>query len=209
MPACALEVVPAGESFGSFVRGGANALQLNADDWSALSVAPTAREMRSPATALSGEPGLLSFTPSFTFRGLAAGFGGQSSTTPSIAGDIDTMRLGGGIGFGAWRFAGAVETNSEAGADLGARQRGFDVGASYDIGNFTTGLTWSRGIYRDFVNAGAPAASDEVSLSLSYRLGRGIDIIGAMQFGETDSKAARAAGESSSSSFIFGTAIRF
>ena len=209
--ASALENAPIGENLGSFVRGRTNALQIApGEEWGSVGVGSAARELRLSAPG-TGDAGLITFTPSFSFRGAAAGLGGGYSTTLATpAGEVDAVRLGGGIGYGGFRFGGAVESNAgDAAADIGLRQRGFDVGASYDLGNFTTGFTWSRGFYRDFVTSGpATTSTDELSLSLSYRMGRGIDLIGALQFGESDSTA-KAGRPDSSGSFIFGTAIRF
>jgi hypothetical protein len=167
---------------------------------------PALRELRvSPA----GEPGkLLYFTPSVTLGGATINFGaGYGTQTPFPSGDVSTARIGGGIELGNLRFGGSYEQGSGALlADTGARQRGFDLGAAYDIGNFTTGLTWSRGVYRDFFTSDSSTATqDELSLSLSYRLGRGVDLIGALQFDQSDSTTR----PDSASSFIFGTAIRF
>lgn len=211
--AVALEIAPAGENLGSFVRGRANALQIEPGaDWGQLGIGSVSRELRLAVPGGGGgDAGLITFTPSVSFRGGVAGQGsGYSTTLATPAGDVDALRLGGGIGFGGFRFGGAVESNSgDAAADMGLRQRGFDIGASYDLGKFTTGFTWSRGFYRDFVSSGAStSSSDELSLSLSYRMGRGIDLIGALQYGETENPA-KAGRPDSSGSFIFGTAIRF
>jgi hypothetical protein len=169
--------------------------------------APALRELRlSPASDPPGR--LLYFTPSLTIGGATVNFGaGYGSESPLPSGDIDTARLGGGIEFGALRFGGSYEQGSGALlTDIGARQRGFDLGAAYDIGNFTTGLTWSRGIYRDFFASSSSASTqDELSLSLSYRLSRGIDLIGSLQYDQNDSTTR----PDSAGSFVFGTAIRF
>jgi hypothetical protein len=168
---------------------------------------PALRELRlSPASDPPGK--LLFFTPSVTIGGATVNFGaGYGSHSPFPSGDIDTARVGGGIELGPLRFGGSYEQGSGALLnDIGARQRGFDLGAAYDIGNFTTGLTWSRGIYRDFfASSSSLSTQDELSLSLSYRLSRGIDLIGSLQYDQNDSTAR----PDSAGSFVFGTAIRF
>ena len=197
---------------GPFVEGALGDLKLDVGDSLSRGVpgetalTPALRELTiSPA----GDPGkLLYFTPSVTLGGATVNFGGAYGTiSPFPSGDIGTARLGGGVDFGSLRFGASYDHSSGALlADTGARQRGFDLGAAYDIGNFTTGLTWSRGVYRDFFASSnsSTATQEELSLSLSYRLSRGIDLIGALQYDQNDSTA-----RPDSSSFLFGTAIRF
>lgn len=197
---------------GRFVQGQLGEVRLDVGDGlrgvvpGENAFAPALRELRvSPA----GEPGrLLYFTPSVTLGGATINFGaGYGTTSPFPNGDVGTGRVGGGIDLGRLRFGGSYEQGSGAFlTDTGARQRGFDLGAAYDIGNFTTGLTWSRGVYRDFfASSTSTSTQDELSLSLSYRLGRGIDLIGALQYDQSDS----ATRPDNAGSFIFGTAIRF
>jgi hypothetical protein len=159
--------------------------------------------------APAGDPGRsLTFTPSFAVGGATLNFGaGYNTQSPLPSGDVATTRFGGGVEIGNLRFGGAFEQGSgELLGDLGGRQRGFDLGAAYDIGGFTTGLTWSRGIYRDFVSSGSGTSTqDELSLSLSYRLGRGVDLIGALNYDQSDSKTR----PDSAGTLLFGTAIRF
>ncbi|MBX6367783.1 MAG: porin [Rhodospirillales bacterium] len=197
---------------GRFVTGPLGSLHLEVGDGlqgvvpGESAFAPVLRELR---VAPPGDPGgLLYFTPSMTIGGANLSLGvGYGTMSPFPSGDIGTTRLGGEVGFGALRFGGSYEQGHGALlGDLGGRQRGFDVGASYDIGNFTTGLTWSRGVYRDFfAGSSGTATQDELSLSLSYRLGKGIDLIGTLQYDQSDS----ASGPDSAGSFVFGTAIRF
>jgi hypothetical protein len=197
---------------GPFVEGQLGGLRLDVGDGlrgivpGENAFTPALRELGvSPA----GDPGkLLYFTPSVTVGGATMNFGaGYGTTSPFPSGDIDTARLGGGIELGPLRFGGSYEQGSGALlTDIGARQRGFDVGAAYDIGHFTTGLTWSRGIYRDFfASSSGTSTQDELSLSLSYRLSRGVDLIGAVQYDQNDSMTR----PDSAGSFVFGTAIRF
>jgi hypothetical protein len=167
---------------------------------------PALRDFRQAPAADADR--LLYFTPSLTLGGAVLSFGaGYGTTTPFPSGDTTTMRFGGGLEIGSLRLGAIVEQSSGAFlADTGARQSGFDLGASYDIGAFTTGLNWSRGLYRDFVSSGSGnETQDELSLSLSYRISRSIDLIGAVQYDQTDSKTR----PDSAGSFLFGTAIRF
>jgi hypothetical protein len=197
---------------GPFIQGELGEVRLDVGDGlrgvvpGENAFAPALRELRvSPAA----EPGkLLYFTPSVTIGGATVNFGaGYGATSPFPSGDVGTARFGGGVELGNLRLGGSYEQGSGALlTDTGARQRGFDLGAAYDIGNFTTGLTWSRGVYRDFfASSSTTSTQDELSLSLSYRLGRGVDLIGALQYDQNDS----ATRPDSAGSFIFGTAIRF
>ena len=197
---------------GPFVQGELGEVRLDVGDGlrgvvpGESAFTPALRELRlSPA----GEPGkLLYFTPSVTVGGATLSFGaGYGTHSPFPSGDVSTARIGGGVEYGNLRLGGSYEQGSGALlTDTGARQRGFDLGAAYDVGNFTTGVTWSRGVYRDFfTSSSSTSTQDELSLSLSYRLGRGIDLIGALQFDQTGSTG----GPDNAGSFIFGTAIRF
>jgi hypothetical protein len=209
VPAAALD---RDNQLGSFVQGQLGEVRLDVGDGlrgvvpGENAFTPALRELR---VAPAGEPGkLLYFTPSVAVGGANINFGaGYGTNSPFPSGDVGTARVGGGIELGSLRFGGSYEQGSGALlTDTGARQRGFDLGAAYDIGNFTTGLTWSRGVYRDFfASSSSTSTQDELSLSLSYRLGRGIDLIGALQYDQSDSTTR----PDSAGSFIFGTAIRF
>lgn len=198
--------------FGRFVAGRLGSLRLEVADGlqgvvpGESAFAPALRELR---IAPAGDPGgLLYFTPSVTIGGANLSLGvGYGTMSPFPSGDVGAARVGGEVELGALRFGGSYEQGHGALlGDTGGRQRGFDLGASYDIGNFTTGLTWSRGVYRDFfAGSSGTSTQDELSLSLSYRLSRGIDLIGALQYDQSDS----ASRPDSAGSFVFGTAIRF
>jgi hypothetical protein len=161
--------------------------------------------------APAGDAGrLLYFTPSITLGSAAVSFGAGYGTHGVFpAGETTTMRFGGGVEIGSLRLgAGYEQASGDFLADTGTRERGFDLGAAYDLGPFTTGLSWSRGIYRDFVSTSAGTATqDELSLSLSYRLSHGVDLIGALQYDQSDSRSGPE--NAGSGSFIFGTSIRF
>lgn len=152
--------------------------------------------------------------------GAGAGFVGTHAA-PGVSGLsgtlTDALRLGGGLAFDSLRLGGYYESVRNdfgaAGATaVLAKQRGFDLGASYDIGPFTTGLNWSRAVYRDLLAAGSDKGStvDNLMLSLSYRLGSNIDLVGALQYEATDNHNGSAAKpDGGSGAFVFGTAIRF
>lgn len=187
-----------------------------------FSFGPAAVEDRAAALRLT-PPGLDSTTSGWTaglsvdrrIGGLQLWSGGSLTTTPASPvtapyGDADTMRVGAGVGYGGLKLGGTYETAlGNQPVDTAQRHHGFDLGASYEVGPFTTGLSWSRGVYNDFFSTGGrTSTTDELMLSLSYRMWHGVDLIGALQFDSSD-KNGSLPGRDDSSAFIFGTAIRF
>lgn len=147
---------------------------------------------------------------------LDVSFGWLRGETPPAEGTSDVWGLSAGVllTWGALEIGTSVAyANGDAPAGRSLDGYAYDIGIAYTTGPYRVGLTYIKG-----VSAGSRADSarqylDQVSLSGTYRLGPGVDLVaGLFAFDADGEKEVAGAGEVASSSgigFASGLKIRF
>ncbi|MFZ1413350.1 MAG: porin [Defluviicoccus sp.] len=148
--------------------------------------------------------------------GLSMSLGWLSGETPPGEGASDVWGLSAGllVTWGALELGGSVAyANGDAPAGRSLDGYAYDLGIAYTTGPYRVGLTYIKG-----VSAGSRADSarqylDQVSLSGTYALGPGVDLVaGLFVFDADGEKDVAGAGEVASSSgigFASGLKVRF
>lgn len=147
------------------------------------------------------------FSAALTWGGIVDGFsintdagittGSAKKTAPGTPPNSNPFVWDAGfsVGYGPWLAGATYEqtsnllTNFGYGLDNEAIHKTLDVGLTYTVGNLTTGVEWSRGIYErgqglDFAGTPLPAGADPkahftldtVTPGASYVIGPGVDI---------------------------------
>ena len=148
--------------------------------------------------------------------GLDVSLGWLKGETPPAEGSSDVWGLSAGmlVTWGALEIGGSVAyANGDAPAGRSLDGYAYDVGIAYTTGPYRVGLTYIKGVSAGSRTDSARQYLDQVSLSGTYTLGPGVDLVaGLFAFDADGEKEVAGAGEVASSTgigFASGLKLRF